>query len=73
MTNLNYVETSSGVTVMFNADQLINRMGAFAIRVTQNGDIEAFLVTEEGGIWTSIEEFDWTVLHTRYAPEFEKH
>jgi hypothetical protein len=73
MTNLNYVETSSGVTVMFNADQLINRMGAFALRVTQNGDIEAFLVTEEGGGWVSIEEFDWTVFPTRYAPEFEKH
>lgn len=73
MTNLNYVETNSGVTVLFNADQLINRTGAFAIRVTQNGDIEMFLVTEEGGVWTQLDEYDWTTLHTAYAPSFEKH
>lgn len=73
MTTLNYIETSSGVTVLFKPEQLISRMGAYALRVTQNGDIEAFLVTEEGGGWVSIEEYDWTVLNTSLAPSFEKH
>lgn len=56
MNVLSYFETTSGGTVIADPARLLNMLGALALRVTQGGDIEAFLVTEDGPGWVGLDD-----------------
>lgn len=48
------VETTTGVNVFLDPERLKNMLGALAVRITATGDIEAFLVTEDGPGWVDL-------------------
>lgn len=50
------VETNTGVNVFLDPERLKNMLGALAVRVTATGDVEAFLITEEGAGWVALED-----------------
>lgn len=54
MSTLSYFETTSGGTVVMDPSYILSLLNALALRVTQSGDIEAFLVTEDGPGWVDL-------------------